>query len=265
MKKKEKKKEEKRKSEMAEMSEKIGFGESGLSFQIIVSAVCIMLGILLLFIPQINILTLTYVLCAALVIVGLIYILSFFIEERYRNLQDYHFALGVMLMILGICGLLRAVDLATQIAFYIGLASLVLSIFILQSTVQLKVLKSNLWIAEFILTIVSVTGSVCVLADVRALLDRVEGFSYWVLLFVGIFSLVSLLLAWIGLRLIDRKEIKEKELAEKEMKRVIEEEIRQEQEKAKEAAQAQAVFDEPAPETESSEIIPPVFTESDNT
>ena len=173
--------------------------------QIIISVVCIALGLLLIFVPQVDVTVLSYIFCAALIVSGVVAIVAFFLTGAYKSLHNYQFAVGSLLLILGCCGLLRADELANRLDLYIGLIALTLSVVILQSTVQMKVLENKLWIAEIVLTVVSLIGSVIILADVRAILDHVTDFTYWALTVVGALSLVSLLLVSIGLKAENKK------------------------------------------------------------
>ena len=168
--------------------------------QIIVSAVGIILGTLLLFFPQISILTLCYVFCMALIIAGLTAIVTFFFSEVYMRMYDRRFAYGVFLIILGSIGLVRASELENRLTFSIGIVSLVLCINMLQSFVQLYIVKNKLWIVELVLTVISLLASVVILVDAMFILDNIVNFPYWVLLCTGAFSLISLLILWLGLK-----------------------------------------------------------------
>lgn len=195
-----------------------GTKRDGLTIQIILSAVSILLGVLLLFVPQVQTTTLCYAFCGALIAAGVAAIVVFFVSEAYKNLHDYNFALGVVLLVLGCCGLLRVDDLAADFALYMGFTALILGVVILQSMVQMRVLQNKLWIVELILTIVSILGAVFVLADVKPVINAVEGFAYWVILIAGAASLISLLLSSIGIHRNVKKEEKAAEAANESLR-----------------------------------------------
>ena len=173
---------------------------SGALMQAVLSVIAIALGALLLFVPQIQVKTLCYIFCGALIAVGVVSVITFFVTESYRNMESYDFALGVMLLLLGCCALLRVGELAEDFEIYMGITSLFLAVLILQGTVQMRVLQNKLWMVNMALTVISIVGSVLVLADVRAVTGSVSGFTWWVLLLVGAACLLSLLLTTLGVR-----------------------------------------------------------------
>lgn len=177
---------------------------NGMIWQIALSVIGIVLSALLLFVPEIEPRTLCYILCGVLVAGGVAAVIAFFLREGYRRLRDYRFALGILLLILGCCGLLRIEEMAEAFTFYMGLTALILSVMILQGTVQLWVLKNRLWILNLILTILTLAGSTLVLANTTALFEKIPGFACWVLLITGGAGLISLLFTFLGVRGADR-------------------------------------------------------------
>ncbi len=180
---------------MTDRQERRNYGQA---VQIILSVICILLGALLLFVPQIEVKTLSYAFCIALLVLGLISVVTFFASGGYKRLHDYRFAAGILLLVLGCCGIVRVQELADRFEIYAGLCALVLSAFILQGAVQMKIMKRGSWIAELVLTVLALVGSTFILAGVK-LIDRIKGFSAWVLVIAGIFSLISLLIVALGL------------------------------------------------------------------
>ena len=186
----------------------------GMTVQIILSAISILLGVLFLFVPQVQVTTLCYVFCAALIVAGIVAIVSFFMSEAYKKVDDYHFASGVVLLILGICGLLRVNDLARDFETYLGLVVLILGVVILQGTVQLRVLNNVMWIVELILTVVTLFGAIVILANIKAVMNAIDGFTYWVLIVAGAASVVSLIISSLGVHRNKKKESKAQAAAE---------------------------------------------------
>ncbi len=178
----------------------------GMTVQIIVSTIAIVIGVLLLFVPQIEAQTLCSIACISLMVTGVAAIISFFLSEAYKKLHNYNFALGILLLIIGCAGLLRVAELSRQFDLYIGFSALIIAVIILQSTVQMIVLNNKLWIAELILTVISLFGAIVLLVDIQPIISRIPEFSYWVLTLVGAFSLISLLIAYIGVHRENKKE-----------------------------------------------------------
>ena len=170
-----------------------------LMIQIIVACISILLSLLLLFVPQVSISVLCYIFCGGMIAVGVGMIVSFFLAEAYKQMHNYFFSLGVMSIILGCCGLLRNGELCDRFTFFIGVTALVLSVFILQNMVQMRVLRNPLWVIELVLAVPSLIGAILVLVDLKPLLKKLPTFPYWALLIASGLSLISLLLTSLGL------------------------------------------------------------------
>ncbi|MBO4914899.1 MAG: DUF308 domain-containing protein [Oscillospiraceae bacterium] len=182
----------------------------GLILQIVISVVCAAVGILLLFVQEVQESTLCSIFCYVLLAAGVVSIIAFFATKGHRRLHDYRFAYGVVLLVLGVVGLIRADALVAGLTVCIGLVTLVLAVVILQGFVQLRVVGNRIWIVELVLTVLSLAGSILVLLSVKPIFNLIKDFPYWVLTCVGIFSLVSLLLVWAGLKYSNR-EVKQEE------------------------------------------------------
>ncbi len=178
----------------------------GMVMQIVTSLLCIGIGAILILIPEINILYLCYCFCAALIVVGITLIVSYFISGAYKRLNDYRFATGVLLVILGCIELLRAELLAEEIMFIIGLVTLVLSVIIMQSVVQMRILESSAWIVQLIFTVASLAGAIIVLIDFKPVIGRVDGFAYYVMVITGTLCMISLLIEAIIIKVTEKRE-----------------------------------------------------------
>ena len=189
-------------------NETVNARPDGMVMQIVTSLLCIAIGGLLIAMPNVNVLYMCYCFCAALIVIGITLIVSYFVAEAYRRLNDYRFAVGVLLIILGCIELLRANILAEEIMFIIGLVTLVLAVIIMQSTVQMRILKSGAWVVQLIFTIVSLVGAILVLVDFAPVMTRVKGFAYIVMVLVGTLCLISLLIEAVVLWSVGRKEAK---------------------------------------------------------
>ncbi len=180
-------------------------GANGVILQLILSAVCIGIGALLIFVPSVQIKQLCYIFCGGLILGAVVEIAKFFITHAYDRLHDYSFSTGIMLLILGVCGVLRIGSLVDHFEVAIGFAALALGIVILQGMVQLNVVDNLLWVLLMIFTTLILVGSVLILLDIQAVTSLIPGFSYWLLFCSGIASIVSLLFVALGLYLYRRK------------------------------------------------------------
>ena len=197
---------------------KTSTSKSSVVTQISLSLVAVVLSYLLLFNKVMQVSTICQILCGGLITVGIISIVSYFMSGDFKRIDRYGFALGTMLVLMGIIGLIRLENLTANFVIYTGMLSLVLGVLVLQGTVQIKVLDYPVWILDLLLTIVCLAGAICVLLELTAVTNLVEGFSSWVLLICGSCCLFSMLMTWICILLASRREKKageEKESDEK--------------------------------------------------
>ena len=182
--------------------------KSNVISQIFFAAVAVILGYLLLFDKTVQIVTLCQILCGGLIFVGVVSIVAYFLGGDFKRIDRYGFAIGVMLILAGIIGLIRIGDLTANFEMFAAAFSLVLGVLILQGTVQIKVLDYAAWILTLILTIACLAGAFCVLAGVKPVTNLVAGFSSWLLLICGGSCLFSMIVTWICILLAGRREKK---------------------------------------------------------
>ena len=173
-----------------------------------ISVICIIVGVILLFVPQIQLNVVCYVFCAILIIAGIFAILRFYKEEGFKEIDNYYFSLGLFLIFTGCVGLIKANDIIGNLSGCIGMISLILGILILQGMVQLKAMNTRLWIVEAVLSVVTLCGSSLTLIGFSPLEDAIYGFDYYVFTISGVLSLVSFFIVWSVLKVEKRKENK---------------------------------------------------------
>ena len=182
--------------------------KSNVISQIFFAAVAVILGYLLLFEKTVQVVTLCQILCGGLIFVGVVSIVAYFLGGDFKRIDRYGFAIGVMLILAGIIGLIRIGDLTANFEMFAAAFSLVLGVLILQGTVQIKVLDYAAWILTLVLTIACLAGAFCVLAGVTPITNLVAGFSSWLLLICGGSCLFSMVVTWICILLAGRREKK---------------------------------------------------------
>ena len=161
-----------------------------------------------------QVLTLCRFLCGGLIVVGIVSIFSYFFSGDFKRIDRFGFALGVMLILLGCIGFIQMDKLTANFDMYTGLLALILGVLTLQGTVQVKVLDYAAWVLNLVLTIISIAGAFCVLAEITMVTGLVKGFSNWVLLICGGSCLFSLIMTWICILLAKRREKKARKEAE---------------------------------------------------
>lgn len=156
-----------------------------------VSFIYILLGGLLCTIPSLKMEYICYGISVTLIILGIIFIVKYFITDSYKNLNQYGFSIGVFLVIIGTCTLVKNAQLTKNFQLYIGVCILLTAIIKLQNAMDLKALKDRVW---------SVICGVSVLIMIAAMVIIINPFSnsnyeialtYFSLLFDGMISIFS--------------------------------------------------------------------------
>ncbi len=173
------------------------------------SILFLLLGALLLFFPNISVSQVCYALCGVVVALGILYIAQYFITESYKDLQQYGFSIGVLLIILGICGFIRINELISAFYFFIGMMFLIAGILHFQNALDFKILKQKsyvLWIA------VAITVLLCgtmVILNPFPEDTTLATFTNYSLIIVGLFTLIGNLFLFFTLKRLQKKAAKE--------------------------------------------------------
>ena len=166
--------------------------------QVLLAVVAGALGYLLLFGKNMQVLTLCRFLCGGLIVVGIVSIFSYFFSGDFKRIDRF----------------VQMDKLTANFDMYTGLLALILGVLTLQGTVQVKVLDYAAWVLNLVLTIISIAGAFCVLAEITMVTGLVKGFSNWVLIICGGSCLFSLIMTWICILLAKRRDKKAQKEAE---------------------------------------------------
>ena len=213
-------------------AEKHGKHSGWLGLQIGLPVICLILGGALLLVPDLDAKLICTAACLLLLLAGLLSILSFFVRKGYRQLRDYSFSLGILLLALGGSGLARLDTLAGSFLTASGFPALAVSVILLQCAVQLTVLNRRTNLLVFIFALVSLFGSITVITGFRMVLDTIPVLPQLTLLLSGVFGLLALLLTGLAIR----SDVKKRQAA------------------AEARTQAQTPAPDPAPEAPAPEI-----------
>lgn len=184
-------------------------GILGTVLVISLSVVLMIVATLLLFVPQIKILYICYFICGVAIAAGIYMIVRYFMTDAFQNVNEYGFSEGVLLVILGICGMLRAQNLAASFVTILGIALSFSGIVKLQYAMDLKRMKDFMWVVALIISAVVLIWSIFVILQPFAGKGWFETVSWYTMLADGVLGL--LLLGYMALRI---KFYKKKELKE---------------------------------------------------
>ena len=181
---------------------KRGEGTKMSMLNIVIGIVFLVIGILLVaFVPKyLSLLHLCYLLCAAVIAVGIFLIVRYFMKEAYKNLQEYGFSVGVILCLVGGVALVRAETLQSSFLFALGALVLVASVFKFQNSLDLKALSDQRWYIWLIVAAVfAVLGIIAVLNPFHDT-EKLETFLSVVLILDGIATLIGTFYIFIRIR-----------------------------------------------------------------
>ena len=181
-------------------TKKQGFLTTGTGVALGLEGLLAVIGAVLVFVPGVKVEYLIYILCVALIIGGIYMIVRYFMTESFRNLNEYGFALGTLLVILGICGLVKNLSLTGVFFTGLGLLLLVSAVVKLQYTMDLRSTDNSLWIVALILTAVLTVCSILVVLNPFDTTETYHAFTRWVLLVDGILGVIMVIFLTFSLK-----------------------------------------------------------------
>ncbi|MBQ6442711.1 MAG: DUF308 domain-containing protein [Lachnospiraceae bacterium] len=113
--------------------------------QIGFSFVFLVLGTLLLFVPQMTPVILCYCLAGGVMGIGVILIVRYFLSEAYQNIRRYGFSIGVILILCGSVILARTGAISEYLILAMGALMLAAAVFKLQNALDLRAIKDQYW------------------------------------------------------------------------------------------------------------------------
>lgn len=235
-------------------------------------AVCVALAAALLFGQGLDAKFIIYCGCAFAMALGIFLVLKYLFGKGFTFLNDYSFAYGTLMVLLSICGFVRAADIVEHLPTLTGAMTLVMGVYLLQDMVQFAKLGNGVfWKLDFTFSLLSITAAMMVIMKVEPVLSRIENFGYWALLISAVLVTLSNLISHAAVKRYHKKKEEEerlKEEAEKAEKERQEREIEENKKRLEEQQQAilqQALENEqqaePALLPEPKEAELPVVTE----
>lgn len=175
---------------------------------ILAAVLYIVVGALLLVVPEMKMIYLAYALCLALAVCGVVQIVTYFTREKYKKLSEYGFSAGVLLLVLGGCVLVKAQTVAEVMLLWLGLCMLLTSVVLLQNAMQLKILGSVSWIGILAAAVLFIVCAMLMIAEPAFLRNSMREFAGWMLLLHGVMSPVGMLLVKICMLQSEKREQK---------------------------------------------------------
>lgn len=188
----------------------------------VVSVLFLLIGGLMLFVPSMQLLYFCYIVSAFFLVGGIALLIRYFVSKGYKVLSNYDFSGGVILLIFGCVGILRAQELAQSIYLAIGVMLLFDAVFFLQYSIQLKILHGKLWGATLVFAVAFLVVSILMLLDRHDFFVKNPTVLYGVLFAAGILGLLAMLFVYLQIRSVEQeaKKARERNLEEAEDVRV---------------------------------------------
>lgn len=127
--------------------------------------VYLLLGVILLLLPQIEICHICYTLSGILVVTGIFLIVRYFLTEGYRNLNEYGFSLGALLVLLGMCSLVKNEEMTRAFSTLLGICILFTAITKLQAALSLKLMEKKSWWCVLLLAILMTAAGMFIIIE----------------------------------------------------------------------------------------------------
>ena len=196
-----------RKNESGTARENSNF--TGMMGVVMISVLFLVIGGIMIVFPNVGITNFIYVIGGFLLAGGAWEIVRYFLKEEYRNIANFDFSAGVLLLIGGVILILRAEAAAAFMYMIFGALVLVLGVTLLQHTFALKALKSVGWVVTLILSAALILFSIAILLDYNGLFST--GYlTYYLLAASGLLGLISLLAVGIRIRHFEKEVMEEK-------------------------------------------------------
>lgn len=174
---------------------KKGIGAGGI---IGISIVYILLGLAMLFFPKFNEIYIIYIVCAVLIVAGILMIVRYFLSGSFKDLQAYGFSFGVLAIVGGFCILIRSQLVADYFGLFLGICIMLTAVIKLQNAVDLSSMSNRSWIIFLVLALLFLAAAVWIILDPIGMIREQMYYIYYVLVAdgaVGIFSSVYMIIA----------------------------------------------------------------------
>ena len=178
-----------------------------------ISLVYLVLGGALCAIPSLKMEYICYGISVTLIVLGIILIVKYFVTESYKNLNQYGFSIGVFLIIIGVCTLVRNQEMTKSFQLYIGICILLTAIIKLQNAMDLKALKDRVWGVICVVSVYIMVAAVLIIINPFSNKNYELTLTYFSLLFDGVISLFSYNYLAFRLRRTQKKQQKAAEAA----------------------------------------------------
>ena len=189
---------------------KLNSNYTGMMAVVMLSVLFIVVGVIMYVYPEMDLKNFTYVISGFFLVGGAWEVCRYFLKEEYRNVANYDFSTGVLLLIVGCLSIIKEEAFTERMYLLLGALVLVQGIILVQYFVDMIALKSGFWSLMLILSAAEITLGIFILLDVGGYFATLSYVLLGSLFASGILGLVSLFLVALRIRTYEQSEVKHK-------------------------------------------------------
>ena len=177
----------------------------GMIFTLLLPVIYVVLGALLLFVDGISTKVFANLFGAAAIVFGAALIILYFMRRSYLDMRAYGFSIGAFAAVLGLCIIIKAEDIANSLSVLLNLCIMLTAIIKAQNAIQLKFIRSVLWIPVLCVSAAFLICTVIIAINPFEQNSTRDTFTYIVLICDGVASFANSIM----LRIVFRIKVKE--------------------------------------------------------
>ena len=179
---------------------------------LILSVVFTAIAAVMLFVGKFELVYLIYGICIVAINIGIYMIIKYFTTDAFKNSNEYGFSVGTLIVILSICGLIKAKEIAAASVIILGLFLLLAGVIVLQYSMDLHRIKA--FISSVVLLIAVLILICSIMVILQPLSDKIayDKVSWWMVLVSGALSIVIDIYTMIRIKIFNKKAEQEEEL-----------------------------------------------------
>ncbi len=189
---------------------KLNSNFTGMMAVVMLSVLFIVIGVIMYAYPDMELKNFTYVISGFFLVGGAWEVCRYFLKEEYRNVANYDFSTGLLLLIVGVISIIKEAAFTERIYLLLGALVLVQGIIMVQYFVDMIALKSGFWSLMLILSAAEIALGICMLLDVGGYFATLSYVLLGSLFASGVLGLVSLFLVALRIRTFEQSEVKHK-------------------------------------------------------
>ena len=163
----------------------------GMIFTLLLPVIYVVLGALLLFVDGISTKVFANLFGASAIVFGAALIILYFIRRSYLGMRAYGFSIGAFAVVIGLCIILKAEDIANSLSVLLNLCIMLTAIIKSQNAIQLKCIGSILWIPVLCVSAAFLICTVIIAINPFEQTSTRDTFTYIVLICDGVASFAN--------------------------------------------------------------------------